>query len=122
MLFFARFVLTRLPLTAVPVLSASGIASAVQKAYVGNFADNTISVIDTAARKVVATIPVAEGAHGMAIRRDGRTVYVTGDGSSSMSVIDTTTDQVVKTVEVGKITEWTCDHPRRQTVAGSCLR
>jgi YVTN family beta-propeller protein len=38
----------------------------------------------------------------MAMSQDGRTVYVTGDGSSSMSVIDTATDKVVKTVEVGK--------------------
>jgi YVTN family beta-propeller protein len=101
-MFFARFVLARLLLPVLPVLLASGIASAAQKAYVGNFADNTVSAIDTAAGKVVATIPVAQGPHGMAISRDGRTVYVTGDGSSSMSVIDTTTDQVVKTVEVGK--------------------
>src|ERR1700722_1851645 len=98
----ARFVLTRVLSAAVPVLLASGIASAAQKAYVGNFADDTVSVIDTAARKVVATIPVAQGPHGMAVSGDGRNVYVTGDGSSSMSVIDTTTDQVVKTVEVGK--------------------
>src|SRR5215468_11622755 len=72
------------------------------KAYVGNFKDNTVSVIDTDAGKVVATIPVAAGPHGMAITLDGRTVYVTGDGSSSVDVIDTTTDTVVKTIPVGK--------------------
>ena len=72
------------------------------KAYVANFKDNTVSVIDTADGKVVATIPVVQGPHGMAITRDGRTVYVAGDGSSSLSVIDTATDKVVKTVEVGK--------------------
>lgn len=102
MLSLARFVLTRLLLAVAPVLLTSGIASAATKAYVGNFADNTVSVIDTAAGKVIATIPVAQGPHGMAITRDGRTVYVTGDGSSSMSAIDTATDRVVKTVEVGK--------------------
>jgi YVTN family beta-propeller protein len=101
MSFFVRFVLIRLLLAAPPVLLASGIASAAEKAYVGNFADNTVSAIDTATGKVVATIPVAKGPHGMAVSRDGRTVYVTGDGSSSMSVIDATTDQVVKTIEVG---------------------
>jgi YVTN family beta-propeller protein len=87
---------------AAPFLLASGIATAAPKAYVGNFADNTVSVLDTAAGKIVATIPVAQGPHGMAITNDGRTVFVAGDGSSSLSVIDTATDKVVKTVEVGK--------------------
>ena len=72
------------------------------KAYVGNFKDNTVSVIDTDAGKVVATVPVAAGPHGMAITQDGRTVYVSGDGSSSVDVIDTATDKVVKTINVGK--------------------
>jgi YVTN family beta-propeller protein len=72
------------------------------KAYVGNFKDNTVSVIDTEAGKVVATVPVAAGPHGMAITQDGRTVYVSGDGSSSVDVIDTATDKVVKTIDVGK--------------------
>jgi YVTN family beta-propeller protein len=80
----------------------SCIAIAGPKLYVGNFADNTVSVIDTADGKVVATVPVVTGPHGMSISRDGRTVYVTGDGSSSLSIIDTASDRVVKTVEVGK--------------------
>ena len=59
-------------------------------------------MIDTEAGKVVATVPVAAGPHGMAITQDGRTVYVSGDGSSSVDVIDTATDKVVKTINVGK--------------------
>ncbi|MGE5306620.1 MAG: cytochrome D1 domain-containing protein [Alphaproteobacteria bacterium] len=77
-------------------------AAAAVKAYVSNFKDNTVSVIDTADGKVVATVPVVAGPHGMAITRDGRTVYVSGDGSSSVDVIDTATDKVVKTINVGK--------------------
>jgi len=72
------------------------------KAYIGNFKDNSVSVVDTAAGSVVATVPVSAGPHGMAITADGKTVYITGDGSSSLDVIDTATDKVVKTVEVGK--------------------
>jgi YVTN family beta-propeller protein len=94
--------LAGLLLAAAPLFLASGIAAAAPKAYVGNFADNTVSVLDTGAGKVVATIPVAQGPHGMAITKDGRTVFVSGDGSSLVSVIDTATDKVVKTVEVGK--------------------
>ena len=72
------------------------------KAYVGNFSDNTVSVVDLAAGAVVATIPVSAGPHGMIAAPDGRTVYMSGDGSSNLDVIDTTTDRVKKTVEIGK--------------------
>jgi YVTN family beta-propeller protein len=72
------------------------------KTYVGNFKDNTVSVIDADAGTVVATVPVSAGPHGMAITQDGRTVYVSGDGSSSVDVIDTATDKVMKTINVGK--------------------
>jgi YVTN family beta-propeller protein len=98
----SRSTLARLLLAAATLTSGADIAAAGPKAYVGNFADNTVSVIDTEAGNVVATIPVAEGPHGMAITSDGRTVYVTGDGSSQLSVIDTASDKVVKTVDVGK--------------------
>src|SRR5258706_7160315 len=77
-------------------------AAAATKAYVANFKDNTVSVIETDAAKVIATIQVAAGPHGMAITQGGRTVYVSGDGSSSVDVIDTATDKVVKTITVGK--------------------
>ena len=81
---------------------AASSAHAGSKAYVGNFNDNTVSVIDTSTGSAIATIPVAAGPHGMAISQDGSTVYVAGDGSSSLNVIDTATDRVTKTIDVGK--------------------
>jgi len=75
---------------------------AAPKVYVGNFQDNTVSVLDLATDSVVATIPVTKGPHGIAATRDGRWVLVSGDGSSQVSVIDAATDKVVRTVEVGK--------------------
>ena len=99
-----RFVPRRLSYAGVilATLAATAAFAGGPKAYVGNFKDNTVSVIDTAAGAVVATVPVAAGPHGMAITQDGRTVYVSGDGSSSVDVIDTATDKVVKTINVGK--------------------
>ena len=94
----ARFALALFVAALFPVAGAV----AGPKAYIGNFADNTVSAVDTATGKVVATIPVAAGPHGMAISSDGRTVYISGDGSSSVSVIDTASDAVTKTIEVGK--------------------
>ena len=72
------------------------------KAYVGNFKDNSVSVIDTGTGTVVATVPVSAGPHGMTATPDGRTVYVSGDGSSEVSVIDTATDRVARKIDVGK--------------------
>ena len=101
MSFFIRSGFDRL-LLAVALALNFGFAAAAPKAYIGNFADNTVSVLDTATNKVIATIPTEPGPHGMAISQDGRTVYVSGDGSSSLSIIDAATDRVVKTVAVGK--------------------
>ena len=77
-------------------------AHAGPKVYVGNFKDNTVSVIDAGTAAVIATVPVSAGPHGMTATPDGRTVFVAGDGSSTVSAIDTATDRVVKTIEVGK--------------------
>lgn len=94
--------LIRMLVGALPLAIAFGAVAAGPKAYVGNFKDNTVSVIDSGTGAVVATIPVAAGPHGMGITPDGRTVYVSGDGSSVVSVIDTATDRVARTIEVGK--------------------
>lgn len=84
------------------LLLLAGAALAGPKAYVGNFKDDTVSVIDTARASVVGVIAVAAGPHGMVLSPDGRTLYVGGDGSSQVSVIDTATDRVVRTLEVGR--------------------
>jgi YVTN family beta-propeller protein len=72
------------------------------KAYIGNFKDNTISVIDLGLKRVTATIPVPPGPHGMVITPDNRWVYVASDGTSTVSVIDTATDKLIENIEVGK--------------------
>ena len=83
-------------------LPPAGASAAGPKAYVGNFSDNTVSVVDLSSSTVVATIPVSAGPHGMTVAPDSRTVYVSGDGSSSLDAIDTATDRVRRTIEIGK--------------------
>ncbi len=78
------------------------VVHAAPRAYVGNFKDNTVSIVDTSAGTVMGTIPVAAGPHGMALSPDGRWLYVSSDGSSVVSVIDTGVERVLKTIEVGK--------------------
>ncbi len=72
------------------------------KAYVGNFKDNTVSVIDTGNQTVTSVIPVATGPHGLVLSPDGLRLYVSGDGSSQVSVIDTQADRVLRSFEVGR--------------------
>lgn len=72
------------------------------KAYVGVFNDNTVAVIDTGTNRVLTTIPIPTGPHGLVITPDGRRVYASSDGASSVSVISTITDRVVSTIDVGR--------------------
>ena len=78
-------------------LSAAG----APKAYVGLFRDDAVAVIDTAQNKVLSTITVPKGPHGLVVTPDGRKVYVSSDGASTVSVIDTATDRVVASIDVG---------------------
>ena len=55
-------------------------AVAAPKAYVGLFKDDAVAVIDTTQNRVVATIPVPKGPHGLVVTPDGRKVYVSSDG------------------------------------------
>ena len=84
------------------VLGGPGTSQAAgSKAYVGLFKDDAVAVIDSAQHRVVATIPVPKGPHGLVITPDGRKVYVSSDGASTVSVIDTATDKVVASIDVG---------------------
>ncbi len=76
-------------------------ATAAPKAYVGLFKDNAVAVLDTGENRVLRTIPVPPGPHGVVVTPDGRKVYVSSDGASTVSVIDTATDRVVGSIEVG---------------------
>jgi YVTN family beta-propeller protein len=84
------------------MLLACAAAAAPPKAYVGNFKDNTVSVIDTAAGSVVATIPIPAGPHGMVLGSGGSPLFVSSDGASVVSLIDTASDKVTASIEVGR--------------------
>src|SRR2546425_4754932 len=71
------------------------------KAYVGLFKDDAVAVIDTVQNKVLSTIAVPKGPHGLVVTPDGRKVYVSSDGASTVSVIDTAADRVVASIDVG---------------------
>jgi YVTN family beta-propeller protein len=70
------------------------------RAYVVNCDSNNVNVIDTAKRKVVATIPVGERPMDVAITPDGKQAYVTNCHDDSISVIDTATNEILANILV----------------------
>ena len=75
-------------------------AQAQTRAYVTN-TSGSVSVIDTAANTVVATIPVGVFPSGVAITPDATRAYV-ANIINSISVIDTATNAVVATIPSGQ--------------------
>jgi YVTN family beta-propeller protein len=82
-----------------------------EKVYVTNFGQdstlvpggvegNTVSVISTRRKKVVATVRVGNLPAGVAIRTDGQRAYVACRGNDEVWVLDTATHSVVAIVPV----------------------
>jgi YVTN family beta-propeller protein len=83
---------------------ASPIAIGGYRVFVANTPAGTLDVIDRTARKVVARVPVGVDPVSVAVRPDGKEVWVTNHVSDSVSVIDADPDspthlQVVATVQ-----------------------
>ncbi|MGH8122573.1 MAG: YncE family protein, partial [Rudaea sp.] len=89
---------------AVAMLGVSA-AQAAPFAYVANYIDGTVSVLDTATATATATITVGTEPIGVAINPAGTFVYVANWGSDNVSVISTATNTVTATVTVGLVPE-----------------
>ena len=68
------------------------------RAYVTNFGDRTISVIDLVRHTLLTTVDVGKGPNGIAVRPHAAEVYVVNLEDSSVSIIDTNTNRVVGTL------------------------
>src|SRR5438105_1116204 len=85
-----------------PLLLLASSISAAPFAYITNGGSNSVSVIDTATNRVVATIPFGSNPRGLAIDSNGSSVYVTNFGSGTVSVIDVATNTVIGSpIDVG---------------------
>lgn len=100
MTFLNRFVRPLAIASAALLLAPSAFAQT--RAWVGNFKDGTVSIVDTQSAAVVGTIAVGAGPHGMAASPDGRNVFVSLDGDSAVAVVDTATERMTGRVEVGR--------------------
>ncbi len=63
--------------SAAMILMLMGIAGAAPFAYITNDFSNNVSVIDIATNTVTATVNVESFPYGVAVKPDGRNVYVT---------------------------------------------
>jgi YVTN family beta-propeller protein len=69
--------------------------------YVACEASDSLIVVDTGQRRVIAEVPVGNLPHGVALAPDGSRVYVSNRGSDSVSVIDATSHEVIASISVG---------------------
>lgn len=90
-----------LPLALLLLSVATADLQAAPFAYIGNYSDGTVSVIDTATNAVITTVTVGGAPAGVAVHPDGTRVYITKQGTSDISVIDTATNSVSATISLG---------------------
>lgn len=79
--------------------------------YVSNEQDNTISVIDGTALKVVATLPVGRRPRGIALSVDGKRLYVAAGDDNRLDVVDLAQRKVVEHLPSGDDPEAFAVHP-----------
>lgn len=84
--------------------------------FCSNRAANTISLIDTQTRKVVAQLPGPGGPDCMELRADGKTLLLTSRWTRRLTVIDVPSRTVLAQVKVGASPHgvFTLDHAPRQ--------
>ncbi len=84
-------------------------------AYVTNFDDGTVSVLDGRSRRVVDTLRVGAGPLGVTVGADGRFVYVANFHAGSLSVIDRRARRVVRTIPVSDAAHSVAVSPDQRT-------
>ena len=86
---------TRTPLAHIAVgVFPRAIAFADGKAYVANWADSTITVLDTRSRKVVQTLHCGDQPAALAASADGSKIYIALSGDNAFQAIDTRTGRL----------------------------
>jgi YVTN family beta-propeller protein len=76
------------------------ISSDNKRAYTANVGPGTVSVIDIAAKKTVATISIAKVTQRISISPDDRWVFTSDQTKPQLAVIDTAKNEVAKWIEM----------------------
>jgi YVTN family beta-propeller protein len=72
-----------------------------QTIYVTNTQDDTVSVIDLASKKIMATIDVGMTPEGVSFDVLNNQVLVASWGQNQVSVIDANTNQILSSIKTG---------------------
>ena len=75
--------------------------NAIAFAYVGNYNNNNVSVINATTNMVITTVAVGTRPVGVSVSPDSSKVYVLNQVSNNVSVINTATNEVTATITVG---------------------
>jgi YVTN family beta-propeller protein len=78
--------------------SPSTTRPAAARIYVSNQLDNTVSVIDGASHKTVATVRVGVSPAQTAVSPDRKSIYIANTGSDTVSVVSTHNNTVANTI------------------------
>lgn len=79
----------------------AGLVGAAPFAYVPNFSNNNVSVLDLASETISGTLTVGLGPTGVVVLPDRSKVYVTNLNAGTVSVINTAGPSIAATVTVG---------------------
>jgi DNA-binding beta-propeller fold protein YncE len=82
----------------VPVATVPGLGGTL---IVPNKTRSTVTIVDVATGKQLASFPVSPEPHEIALSADGTTAVTTAIGGSTLSVIDVAGRRVVRTIDVG---------------------
>jgi YVTN family beta-propeller protein len=74
-------------------------------AYVPNFNDQSVSIINGGTHSVLSTVSVGNGPYGVAVNPSGSLVYIGNRNDGTVSVIDTSTGQVTATIALSPVTD-----------------
>lgn len=83
------------------ITSGAGIftyTKSIERLYIPNRDDHTVSVIDLATNTIIKTIAVGDRPIGVAVSPNKAEVYITNSGGSSVSVIDIASNMLVQTI------------------------
>jgi YVTN family beta-propeller protein len=80
---------------------AVAINARTNRAYVVNYLDDSVTVIDTGRKQVIATIAVGERPEAVALDETADRIYVANSRSNSVTVIDGKKNRAVDTLKTG---------------------
>ncbi len=63
------------------------------RAYITNFNDSTISVIDVDKQIKIADVVTGKNPHGVDVSPDGKWIGVSNEGSNTVSILNTTSNK-----------------------------